>query len=111
MAVEQRFMIRENDYGHQLHFYLTVPDGSAYSIPGGATITFECYKDGATSLTVTDTTHVTLVEATDGHVYYTVQSGDFGADSSGTYWCRIKVNTITSEEAKLVVKDEYGDGA
>lgn len=110
MAREQKFILRENDYGHTLNFYLTLPDGSAYVIPDGATVTFEAYKDGATSLTVDDSTHTTIEDADDGHVSYTVQNGDFGASSAGTYWCRMKVNNITSEEAELVVKDEYSNG-
>ena len=113
MVREQKFVLRESDYGHELHFYLTKMDGSAYEIPDGATVTFEAYLTGATELTVNDTAHVTVPTQTGsdiGHCYYTVQSSDFDGDSAGTYWCRIKVNTITSSEAKLVVKDEYSDG-
>ena len=114
MSREQRFDgVREGDYGHELHFYLTNLDGSAYSIPSGATVTFEAYKDGETSLTIDDTNNVTVpTQSGDdiGHCYYTVQSGDFDSSSAGTYWCRMKVNTITSAEAKLVVKDEFSNG-
>ena len=109
----QNFVIRESDSGHVLHFYLTELDGTAYEVPDGATVTFEAYLDGASSLFVNDTTHVTVPTQTGddiGHVYYTVQASDFGADSAGTYWCRMKVNTITSAEAKLVVKGEYSNG-
>lgn len=110
MVREQAFIVRENDYGHEFHFYFTLPDGDAYSIPDGATITFEAYKDGATSLTIEDSTHTEVVSQAEGHVKYTVQDGDFGADSSGDYWCRMKANNITSEEAKLAIKDEYSNG-
>ena len=114
MVREQRFdAIRENDYGQELHFWLTNLDGSAYEIPDGATVTFEAYLEDATSLTVNDTSHVTVpTQENDdiGHCHYTIQSGDFGADSAGTYWCRMKVNTITSMEAKLPVKAEYSNG-
>jgi hypothetical protein len=114
MVREQRFdAIRENDYGQELHFYLTNLDGSAYSIPGDATVTFEAYLEDATSLTVNDTAHVTTPTQTGddiGHCYYTIQSADFDGTSAGTYWCRMKVNTITSGEAKLPVKDEYSNG-
>lgn len=114
MVREQRFDgIRELDSGQLLHFYLTNLDGAAYAIPGGATVTFEAYLDGATTLTVDNTANVTVPTQTGddiGHCYYTVQTDDFDGSSAGTYWCRMKVNTITSAEAKLIVKDEYSNG-
>lgn len=110
MSREQKFIIRENDYGQELHFYLTNIDGSIYEIPAGATVTFEAYLEGATSLTVNNTANVTLDGSDASHCYYTVQSADFGASSAGTYWCRMKVNTTTSSEVELVVKDEYSNG-
>jgi hypothetical protein len=110
MLRDQKFIVREADYGEELHFCLRDLKGKAYAIPTGATITFECYADGAVTLTVNDSTHTAVVMASDGHVKYTIQSADFGTSAAGIYWCRIKVNGITSFEAALIVKDEYSNG-
>lgn len=113
MYKEQRFKgMRVNDSGQKLHFRL-FNDGSPYSIPDGATVTFEAYLDGASTLKINDANHVTVLEQTEnniGRAYYTVQNGDFTTGDAGDYWCRMKVNTITSYEAKLPVSEEYSNG-
>jgi len=107
MPRKQKFISQVGDYGHVFTFYLYEVDGSAYAIPAEATVTFEAYVDAGSSLTITDTAHVTI---NDGRLscYYTTQSGDIS--TAGTYWCRMKINNITSFEAKWVVKSEYPSG-
>lgn len=105
---EQILKTRLNDYGHEFHWKLTEPDGSIYVIPGGATITFEAYLDEGSSLLVNDSTNTAIVDADDGHVKYTTQTGSPSA--AGIYWCRMKINNITSEEAKWIVVGEYSGG-
>lgn len=107
MTREQKFISQLSDYGHIFTFNLYELDGSAYEIPEAATVTFEAYTDGGAELTITDTAHVTINE---GRLscYYTTQSGDISTE--GTYWCRMKINNITSSEAKWIVKGEYPSG-
>ena len=118
MYKEQRVKgIQENDYGQLLHFWLYTEDNSVrspYEISDAAIVTFEIYLDGASVLFFSNTANVTVPTQTGddiGHCYYTIQSDNFGNDSAGTYWCRMKVNTVTSGEAKLIVKDEFSSGA
>lgn len=109
MLLVKKFVIRENDYGQSLHFWLTEADKTAYEINGGSTVSFEAYVKGSAVLLVDDNTHVTVpVQTGDdiGHCYYTTQSADFGDTSAGWYWCRMKVDNITSDEVELEVLDE-----
>jgi len=107
MPRTQKFITQLNDYGHVLRFYLTEPDGSAYAIPAEATVTFEAYINDGSALAITDTAHVTI-ETGRTSCYYTTQSGDIS--TAGKYWCRMKVNNITSFEAEWTVKAEYPSG-
>ena len=107
MSRAQKYITQLGDYGHVLRFYFTEPDGSAYAIPAEATVTFEAYVDGGSTLTINDAENVTIE---DGRLscYYTTQSGDIS--TAGKYWCRVKVNNITSHEAEWTVRAEYPSG-
>ena len=107
MGREQKFITQLGDYGHIFTFNLNEFDGTAYTIPDGATVTFEAYVDGGSALTINNTANVTIVDGRQS-CYYTTQSGDIS--TAGTYWCRMLVNNITSFEAKWIVKSEYPSG-
>ena len=104
MATVSSFTIRAGDYGHELDFYILDENGAVYDLQAGATLTFECRLDGASALFITNTAHVTIVDDPGGQVRYTVQSGDFDAGDEGSYWCRVKVNNITTSEVPLTVQ-------
>lgn len=109
---EQTFVIRAGDYGHIFYFYLTKPDGKVFVLPGSPTLTFECYIEGGSSFFVEDSIHTAVEDEPKALVKYTVQATDFPAGSSGTYWCRMKVNNITaSHDVKLIVLGEYEEGS
>ena len=109
MGRSTSFILRESDYGQELDFYLVDEDGNAYAVPDAATVTFVCYLSGASTYFISDSAHVTVVSADEGHVRYTVQSGDFDTTDAGSYYCYIKVNTITSStEVPLTVLDVKG---
>jgi hypothetical protein len=107
MSRVKAFTIRAGDYGHELDFYVIDEDGAAYTIPEGATVTFEVRLDGELAdLFLTDTEHVTVVDEAAGHLRYTVQDGDFDLGDDGSYWCRMVINTITTGEVGLTVLPE-----
>lgn len=97
------FVIRGGDCTQELDFKILDEDGAVYPIPEAATIVFECRLDGASVLFFADDDYVTVVEAAAGHVRYTVQSGDFDSADAGTYFCRMLVNHITTDEVGLTV--------
>jgi len=107
MSRVKNFTIRAGDYGQELDFYVIDEDGAIYTIPEAATCTFEVREDGElVDLFLSDTAHVTVVDAPGGQLRYTVQSGDFDAADAGAYWCRMHVNTITTSEVALTVLDD-----
>lgn len=111
MAATKSFKIRANDYGHEWDFKLVDENGAIYVIPEAATVTFEAYLEGTTKLHVSDTAHVTIVDADAGHLRYTVQDGDWATSDEGTYYGRMVVNTITSEEVVIVCLPDQEVGA
>ena len=107
MTVQNSFVIRAGDYGHELDFFLIDRDGKPYPIPAEPTITLEARLDGAAVLFLSDNTHVSVINADGGKARYTVQSGDWDTGDEGLYWLRLVVNTITCAEVPLsVLADE-----
>jgi len=107
MSRVKNFTIRAGDYGQELDFYVIDEDGAIYTIPEAPTVTFEVRLDGEdVDLFLSDTAHVTVVDGPGGQLRYTVQTGDFDAADAGSYWCRMKVNNITTSEVALTVQED-----
>lgn len=112
----QAITLRAGDSGQKINITLTNTDGTPYVIPATPTITFQAYVDGEdTAMKFEDTTHISVVSAPNGEIYYTVQDGDFDDDEEGKYWGRVKVAATgivitTIDEIEITVKGKFTSG-
>lgn len=103
----EKIKIVKGDFGYKLEFYLKNSEGTTIDLTG-ATVTFKAKRLRKTTLDINQS--MTIENATEGHVSYTVQDGNF--DMDGRYEAEIEVvitgQAITFAGIFLEVKDSIG---
>ena len=110
---DQMFIVKEGEYGQELTVEIFTEAGAVYEIPDGATLTFLVYPDAdPTDYHVEDSVNIVLVgDRTLGVVKYTVQSDNFEVGAAADYWCAVKVNNVSTYEAKFVCQAKFSRGS